>query len=153
MYAVINGSVNCWTTIAYQCRWHRRRYRSKAVHMHCHLSQRTAGRFHALSVYLTQYAARSVHGTVSVSLSASLSHSPAQLRAAGLLLWAPLAGDIDRLLHGASAAGAAAFRSTSTAARRSAANASTVSCLQRRRKLNTDLLETYICWRLNLRWH
>ena len=29
-------------------------------------------------------------------------------RAAGLLLWAPRAGQIDRLLHGASAAGAAA---------------------------------------------
>jgi len=37
-------------------------------------------------------------------------------RAAGLLLWARQAGDIDRLLHSASSAGAAAFRYTSTAA-------------------------------------
>jgi len=51
---------------------------------------------------------------------------PQSRRAAGLLLWAPQAGDIDRLLHGASAAGAAAFRSISTVARRSAANASSV---------------------------
>ena len=36
---------------------------------------------------------------------------PLQQRAVGLLLWAPRAGDIDRLLHGASATGAAAFRS------------------------------------------
>jgi len=43
-----------------------------------------------------------------------------------LLLCPPMAGDIDRLLHGASAAGAVAFRSISTAARRSAANASSV---------------------------
>jgi len=49
---------------------------------------------------------------------------PLQQRAAGLLLWA---ADIDRLLHGASAAGAAAFRSIFTAARRSAANASSVT--------------------------
>jgi len=49
-----------------------------------------------------------------------------QQNAAGLLLWAPRAGDIHRLLHGASAAGAAAFRSVSTAARWSAANASSV---------------------------
>jgi len=41
-----------------------------------------------------------------------------------LLLWVPLAGNIDRLLHGASAADAAAFQSISTAARQSAANAS-----------------------------
>jgi len=34
---------------------------------------------------------------------------PLQQRAAGLLLWAPRAGDIDRLLLGASAAGAAPF--------------------------------------------
>jgi len=54
-------------------------------------------------------------------------YCPLQQSAAGLLLWTPgQAGDIDRLLHGASAAGATAFRSISTAARRSAANASNV---------------------------
>ena len=61
--------------------------------------------------------------------SVCLSHLAPQLqRAAGLLLWARPAGAIDRLLYGASAAGAAAFRSISisTAARRSAANASSV---------------------------
>jgi len=61
----------------------------------------------------------SVYETVG-RLPVCLSHRAA----AGLLLWAPRAGDIDRLLHGASAAGAAALRSISTAARRSAANAS-----------------------------
>jgi len=40
--------------------------------------------------------------------------------------YAPWASDIDRLLHGALAAGAATFRPISTAARRSAANASSV---------------------------
>jgi len=68
---------------------------------------------------------------VSVSLSVRPSVFPSHLvpqpwRAAGLLLWAQRAADIDRLLHGASAAGAVAFRSISTAARRSAANASSV---------------------------
>jgi len=53
-------------------------------------------------------------------------YCPLQQSAAGLLLWTPRAGDIDRLLHGASAAGATAFRSPTTAARRSAANASGV---------------------------
>jgi len=44
-------------------------------------------------------------------------YCPLQQSAAGLLLWTPRqAGDIDRLLHGASAAGAAAFRSPTTAA-------------------------------------
>jgi len=43
--------------------------------------------------------------------------------AAGLLLWA---GNIDRLLHGASAADTATFQSISTAAQRSAADASSV---------------------------
>ena len=48
-------------------------------------------------------------------------------RAAGLLPWAPRAGDMDRLLHDASeAAGAATFRSTSTAALRLAAVACSV---------------------------
>jgi len=45
---------------------------------------------------------------------------------ASLLLWAPCAGDIDRLLHSTSAARTAAFRSISTAAQWSAANASSV---------------------------
>ena len=53
-------------------------------------------------------------------------YRPLQQRAAGLLLWALQAGDIDRLLHGASAAaGAAASRSIS-ATGRLAANASSV---------------------------
>jgi len=51
---------------------------------------------------------------------------PPQQHVVGLLLWAPRVGDMDRLLHGASAAGTAAFQSISTAARRSAANASSV---------------------------
>jgi len=51
---------------------------------------------------------------------------PRPKRAAGLLLWLALAGDIDRLLHGASAAGLAAFGSIAAAARQSAANASSV---------------------------
>jgi len=50
-----------------------------------------------------------------------------QQRAAGLLLRARRAIDINRLLHGASAAGAATFQSISTAARQSAANASSVT--------------------------
>jgi len=63
----------------------------------------------------------------SVRLSVCPIYRPLQQRAAGLLLWAPQAGNIDRLLHGASASGAAAFRSIlSTAARRSAANVSSV---------------------------
>jgi len=45
-----------------------------------------------------------------------------QQHAEGLLLWALRAGNINRLLPGMSAAGMAAFRSISTAARRSAAN-------------------------------
>jgi len=45
---------------------------------------------------------------------------------ASLLLWAGQACDIDQLLCGMSAASMAAFLSTSTAARRSAANASSV---------------------------
>jgi len=66
--------------------------------------------------------------TVSVRPSVCLSHLASQpRRAAGLLLWARRAGDIDRLLHGASAAGTVAFRSTSTAARPSAANAGSVT--------------------------
>jgi len=48
------------------------------------------------------------NGTVSVCQSI---YRLLQQRAVGLLLWALLAGDIDRLLHDASAAGAAAFRS------------------------------------------
>jgi len=61
----------------------------------------------------------------SVCPSVCLSYlAPQPRRAAGLLLWAQRAADIDRLLRGASAAGAAAIRSLSTAARRSAANAS-----------------------------
>ena len=52
--------------------------------------------------------------------------APQPWHEASLLLCPPMAGDIDRLLHGASAAGAVAFRSISTAARRSAANASIV---------------------------
>jgi len=48
---------------------------------------------------------------VSVRLSVCLSHLvPPPRRAAGLLLWFPRDGDINRLLHGVSAAGAAAFR-------------------------------------------
>ena len=74
------------------------------------------------------------NGTVSVPPSVCPSvcpiYRPLQQRAAGLLLWVPRTGDIDRLLHGASAAGAAAFRSLSADARgeawRSAANASSV---------------------------
>jgi len=46
--------------------------------------------------------------------------------AAGLLLSAAQAGDIDRLLHSMIVAGVAAFRSVSTAAWRSAANPSSV---------------------------
>ena len=61
------------------------------------------------------------NGTVSVPPSVCPSvcpiYRPLQQRAAGLLLWAPRTGDIDRLLHGASAAGAAAFRSLSADAR------------------------------------
>jgi len=53
-------------------------------------------------------------------------YRPLQQCAAGLLLWARPARDIGRLLHGASAAGAFALRLVSTAARRSAANASSV---------------------------
>ena len=57
--------------------------------------------------------------------SVCMSHlAPHRRLAAGLLLWAPRKAF--RLLHGASAAGAAAFRFVSTAARRSAANASIV---------------------------
>jgi len=48
------------------------------------------------------------------------------LTAAGLLLWAQWAGDTNQLLQDAFAAGAAAFPSTYTAARRSAANESSV---------------------------
>ena len=51
--------------------------------------------------------------------------APQLRRAACLLLWMPRAGDIDRLLHGASAASAAFFWST---------------VWQRRMKLNADLL-------------
>ena len=50
----------------------------------------------------------------SVCLAARL--APRPRHAAGLLLWAPRASSIDRLLHSLSAAGAAAFRSTSIAA-------------------------------------
>jgi len=39
---------------------------------------------------------------------------PLQQRAAGLLLWAMRAGDIDRLLHGASAASASSVMFTVT---------------------------------------
>jgi len=49
--------------------------------------------------------------------------SQQQQHAVGLLLWA---GNIDRLLHGASAADTATFQSISTAAQRSAADASSV---------------------------
>jgi len=56
------------------------------------------------------------------SLSVRPVDRPLQQRAAGLLLWAPRAGDIDRLLHGASAADAAASRSMSAAARRARRN-------------------------------
>jgi len=52
--------------------------------------------------------------------------APQPWHEASLLLCPPMAGDIDRLLHGASAAGAVAFRSISTAALQSAANASSV---------------------------
>jgi len=58
-------------------------------------------------------------------LSLCLSHLAPQ-HVVGLLLWALQAGDIDRLLHNASAAGAATFRSISTAARWSATNVSSV---------------------------
>jgi len=62
--------------------------------------------------------------TVSVHLSVCLAHLvPQRWHAAGLLLWAQSACSIDRLLHGASAAGAVVFRSRSAAARWSAANA------------------------------
>ena len=49
-----------------------------------------------------------------------LSHSLATAACGGFAAAGPAAGDVDRLLHGASAAGAAAFRSISTSARRSA---------------------------------
>jgi len=60
-------------------------------------------------------------------LSVCLFHLvPQSRRPAGLLLWAPRPDNIDRLLHSTSAAGAAAFRSRSTAAWWSAANATSV---------------------------
>jgi len=52
-----------------------------------------------------------------VRLSACLSHLVLQPRRAAGLLLCPQAYDIDRLLYGASAAGAAAFRSVSTSER------------------------------------
>ena len=68
------------------------------------------------------------------------SYRSLQQCASGLLLSAPRARDINRLLHGASADGAAAFRSTSVTAAGDQRQIRAVSHLQRRRKVKTDLL-------------
>jgi len=87
---------------------------------------------------LAQYAAGSMQ-RYGVRLSACPSVCLAHL-AAGLLLWAPRTGDIDRVMHGASAAGAAIFRSLSTAAEaNSAKTRPKLSTLWRRRCCYSDL--------------
>jgi len=67
-------------------------------------------------------------------------YRPLQQRAVGLLPWAPRAGDIDRLLHGASAAGAAAFRSVSMYSSMAAVSSRCEQChvSSRRSRLNTQ---------------
>ena len=64
---------------------------------------------------------------LSVCLSVQSINSTAAAACGGFAAVWPAAGYIDRLLHAASAAGAAAFRPISTAARRSAANVSSVT--------------------------
>ena len=60
------------------------------------------------AIFLTLLACGSVYVTTRCP-SVCLSVPSCAAAAAGLLLWAPQAGDIDRLLHGASAAGASAY--------------------------------------------